>query len=434
MRRKPSCGGICENWGMSEQLPQGWTGTTIGKLIRSGSLFADGDWVESKDQDPAGANRLIQLADIGDGKFLNKSSRFMNDEQFTRLRCTQLQEGDVLVARMPDPLGRACLFPGTGQRCATVVDIAIIRTKAADNYWLMSAINAPEFRRQIDINASGTTRTRISRRALSTITLSTPPIPEQQKIATILTSVDEVIDKTESQINKLQDLKKGMMQELLTKGIGHTEFNDSPVGWIPLTWEAKPLGTICDLQVGYAFKSNTFSDSGIRLLRGENVGYGEASWNNTKFLPEDLAESFSGYQLCEGDMVIGMDRTFTKSGTKISKIRQSDLPALLVQRVGRFTTSQADTTFVWQLIRSGVYLDLLKSQEKGMDIPHLSKSEILDPFVPVPPKDEQREIGVALQSVDHLIACKASANRQATRIKKALMQDLLTGKVRVKVS
>ena len=65
---------------------------------------------------------------------------------------------------------------------------------------------------------------------------------EQQKIASILTSVDEVIEKTEAQISKLQDLKKGMMQELLTKGIGHTEFKDSPVGRIPKGWEVVKLG------------------------------------------------------------------------------------------------------------------------------------------------------------------------------------------------
>ena len=66
-----------------------------------------------------------------------------------------------------------------------------------------------------------------------------PPLPEQQKIASILTSVDEVIEKTQTQINKLQDLKKATMNELLTRGIGHTEFKDSPVGRIPLSWEVK---------------------------------------------------------------------------------------------------------------------------------------------------------------------------------------------------
>jgi len=68
-----------------------------------------------------------------------------------------------------------------------------------------------------------------------------PPLPEQKKIAAFLTSVDEAIEKQGAQIAKLQSLKKAMMQELLTQGIGHTEFKDSPVGRIPNGWEVKPL-------------------------------------------------------------------------------------------------------------------------------------------------------------------------------------------------
>src|SRR5690606_10189467 len=71
-----------------------------------------------------------------------------------------------------------------------------------------------------------------------------PPLPEQQKIASILSSVDDVIEKTRAQIDKLKDLKTGMMQELLTKGIGHTEFKDSPVGPIPSKWEVHRIGDL----------------------------------------------------------------------------------------------------------------------------------------------------------------------------------------------
>src|SRR5690606_21910794 len=152
---------------MSEVIPEGWTISTIDQLTANNSLFCDGDWVESKDQDPTGKNRLIQLADIGDGTFLNKSARFMNDEQFQRLKCTELRPNDILIARMPDPLGRACIYKLDSQRAATVVDVAILRTENANHYWLMSAINSPNFRFQIELNASGTTRTRIARGILS---------------------------------------------------------------------------------------------------------------------------------------------------------------------------------------------------------------------------------------------------------------------------
>lgn len=132
---------------MSSGLPLGWAVATVEQLIATDGVFSDGDWIESKDQDPEGAIRLLQLADIGDGYFLNKSNRFINSDVFQALKCTEVFEGDVLVARMPDPLGRACLAPKLDQRCITVVDVAILRPGASsvNPAWLMHFINPRKF-------------------------------------------------------------------------------------------------------------------------------------------------------------------------------------------------------------------------------------------------------------------------------------------------
>src|SRR4051812_24815570 len=92
------------------EIPSGWEWKTIPDLVGDAGLFVDGDWVESKDQDPSGEVRLIQLADIGDGAYRDRSNRFMTKSKADELRCTTLLDGDVLIARMPDPLGRACVF------------------------------------------------------------------------------------------------------------------------------------------------------------------------------------------------------------------------------------------------------------------------------------------------------------------------------------
>ncbi len=83
------------------ELPVGWVGAQLEELICTDGVFSDGDWVESKDQDPDGGIRLLQLADIGESKFLNKSQRYVNNEQHERLRCTEVLEGGILIARMP---------------------------------------------------------------------------------------------------------------------------------------------------------------------------------------------------------------------------------------------------------------------------------------------------------------------------------------------
>ena len=111
-------------------LPPGWESTSIGEVVGAG-LFSDGDWVESKDQDPDGEVRLVQLADIGEGEFRDRSNRHLTAESARALGCTYLAPGDVLVARMPDPLGRACRLPQLLGPAITAVDVCILRPTAA---------------------------------------------------------------------------------------------------------------------------------------------------------------------------------------------------------------------------------------------------------------------------------------------------------------
>ena len=155
---------------MSLDLPAGWEWSNLADLL-DGSLFTDGDWVEKKDQDPDGPVRLIQLADIGEGEFRDRSDRWMNEPTAERLSCTYLAPDDVLVARMPDPLGRACLMPALDYSSVTAVDVCILRPDPTlvEPSWLMWALNAPVVRTQMVALQSGTTRRRISRKNLATV-------------------------------------------------------------------------------------------------------------------------------------------------------------------------------------------------------------------------------------------------------------------------
>lgn len=186
-------------------LPENWIVATIEELIDGkDGLFKDGDWIETKDQDPNGEVRLIQLADIGDGFFRNRSDRFMTKERALELNCTFLKKGDILVARMPDPLGRACVFPySEEEKYVTVVDVAIIRTgqNGVNNKYLTHFINSPLIRKQIGDLQTGTTRKRISRGNLSTIKIPIPPLNEQIRIAF---KIDELFSKLDNEVVNLK--------------------------------------------------------------------------------------------------------------------------------------------------------------------------------------------------------------------------------------
>ena len=182
----------------TDRLPAGWARATIGDLIPADGVFIDGDWVESKDQDPDGDVRLIQLADISDGHFIDKSNRHLTKQKAYELGCTFLKKGDLLVARMPDPLGRCCLFPLTGEeRYVTVVDVCVVRVSESlvDPKFLAYAINSPEIRSDIADYQSGSTRKRISRGNLSKICLPIAPLREQRRIVAKIESLFSELDK-----------------------------------------------------------------------------------------------------------------------------------------------------------------------------------------------------------------------------------------------
>jgi type I restriction enzyme S subunit len=182
------------------EVPQKWTFLEIQSLASNSGLFVDGDWVESKDQDPSGNVRLIQLADVGVGEYRNRSSRFMNMQTAERLNCTFLKVGDILIARMPDPLGRACIFPGDPKPSVTVVDVAVLRVEGlpVDSRYIVHAINAPIFASNVALKAAGTTRSRISRGNLGRLKLPLPPLAEQQRIVAKVDELMALCDRLEA--------------------------------------------------------------------------------------------------------------------------------------------------------------------------------------------------------------------------------------------
>jgi restriction endonuclease S subunit len=188
--------------------PMGWERLAISEAVADGDVFTDGDWVESKDQDPVGDVRLTQLADVGDGTWLNKSARFLTSDKAKELGCTYLREGDLLVARMPDPLGRCCVFPGDPMPCVTVVDVCVVRPnpRTVNNLYLMHVINSPHCRPGIAKYVTGTTRKRISRKNLGKVQIPLPPLGVQHSFAAIVESVEEQKARQRDHLAKLDAL------------------------------------------------------------------------------------------------------------------------------------------------------------------------------------------------------------------------------------
>lgn len=203
-------------------LPIGWSTAKLDDVIGLTGIVSDGDWVESKDQDPNGNIRLIQLADIGDGYFINKSNRFMNEDAADRLNCMFLKEGDVVIARMPDPLGRACIFPKMDNKSVTVVDICLIRFDSNSAFVpkiFMHWINSPLIRNEIQLQATGTTRKRITRKKLAAFDFPVPPLDEQTRIANKLDELLAQVNTIKARVDAIPAVLKCFRQSVLSAAV-----------------------------------------------------------------------------------------------------------------------------------------------------------------------------------------------------------------------
>lgn len=169
----------------------GWKSKKLAELC---DVFSDGDWIETKMQSNSGI-RLIQTGNIGEGIFKNRldKSRYISEITLKEQRCTEIFEGDCLISRLPEPVGRACILPSTEHRMITAVDCTILRFKSDQispqyfNYYSQSA----QYLSKVDSLTSGATRKRISRKNLGLVEVPFPDLKEQEKIVCIL---DKALD------------------------------------------------------------------------------------------------------------------------------------------------------------------------------------------------------------------------------------------------
>ncbi|MFZ6722531.1 restriction endonuclease subunit S [Undibacterium sp. Ji49W] len=272
----------------------------------------------------------------------------------------------------------------------------------------------------------------VTKRSMEEMALTLPPLQEQQKIASILTAVDDVIESTQAQINKLKDLKTGMMQELLTKGIGHTEFKDSPVGQIPKAWEVMTVEDVAfEIVVGIVVQpTQYYVHSGVPALRSANVREIGLNGDNLKYITRESNEKLKKSQLYEGNLVTV--RTGYPGTTAVveKKFDGANCIDIIITR----PRDSIDSNFLCTWVNSDIGKGQVLKAQGGLAQQHFNVGDMKRMLVAIPPLDEQRKISQVLKSVTLKLEI---VNKKLDRLlnqKKALMQDLLTGKVRVNVA
>ena len=409
------------------EIPEGWKVVKLGDVTAKigDGIHTTPNYVESSEYFFVNGNNLI------DGRIkVSEKTKCVSEREFLKHKI-ELNKGSILLL-INGTVGNIAFYKGEkvilGKSAAFINFNGVV-----DKNYIYYLLQSNPVNQYFEFELTGTTIKNLSLKTLRNTPIPYPPLPEQQKIAEILSTVDEKIEVIGEQISQTQELKRGLMQRLLTKGIGHTQFKDSPLGKIPESWEVVRIEKYIDLLSGFPFKSDRFNEEGrgTKVLRGVNITVGKLRWSDKidRYWEEEFHE-YDKYSLREGDLVISMDGSLV--GRNYARVTIDALPLLLVQRVACIRAKgKLDLEYLNQIIGSSLFIDYVDAVKTSSGIPHISAKQIREFKIALPPFPEQQKIAAILSSVDNKLDVVQEKKHQYQELKKGLMQQLLTGKVRV---
>ncbi len=387
-------------------------------------IFVDGDWIEKKDQDASGAVRLIQLADVGPGDFRDKSDKHITVEKAAELHCTFLQKGDILIARLGEPLCKACIFPLDGLYI-TAVDVAVLRIgcETINPKYLVYLLNSPWFKDQVKQYESGTTRKRISRKNLDRIEMTFPSLPEQERIVARIKELFSQLDAGVETLKKTKAQLAVYRQAVLKEAFE----GDYP---------RKQLKEFSKAISGFAFRSNRYSPDGNNIV----VKIGNVKERHFDF-SRDLTKTLEAddsilekYLLQRGDCLITLTGSRGKRDYGFVAMIGDQNNYLLNQRVAalRFDQSVALPEFFQYYLASPSYRDMFFSYETGnVGQGNVGIKALLDPYVILPDIDTQKriveDVEARLSVCDSINQTIDMALQQAEAMQQSILKDAFEG-------
>ena len=362
-------------------MKEGWTYRKFKDVCSS---ISDGDWIEKKDQSLSGI-RLIQTGNIGVGKFIpkNESQKYVSEETFNRLRCTEIFEGDILISRLPNPLGRSCILPKMDKRCITAVDCSILRIKEKlvlpDFFIYYTQSN--DYFSKIDAESSGSTRARITRKKLEETLIPVPSLSEQQRIVSRLDAAFSHIDELKANAEKQLSEARALFQKSLAKALEPKE-----------DWKFYHLQDICTDVVDCPHTTPRKVDKPTiyPCIRTSELRGGQIDWKTMQYLDEEEYKKRTTRIIPkENDIVYGREGTYGDAAL---------LPKGYCFSLGQRTMLlRPNVDLVYpefllnMLISTHVY-EQAKAKNSGCGVGHVNVKDIKVFNIYIPPLSEQQRI------------------------------------------
>jgi len=382
-------------------VPEGWRTVTVSELA---SIVGGGTPSKSNPEFWNGSIPWASPKDI-DGPVLAATEDFITEEAVAASATTLVDESAILLVVRSGILRHTLPVTRVLRPTAINQDIKALTPKAcASRDFLYQSVAGRASAILARCLNTGTTVESISSTALAAFELLLPPLPEQKKIAAILSSVDDTIAATRKLIEQTEQVKKGLLQTLMTRGIGHTRFKTTEIGEIPEAWEVMRLGEVATLQRGFDITVSDQIPGAVPVVSSS----GTSSWHNeAKVDPPGVVTGRKGRL----GNVYFLDVPFWPHDTTLW--------------VKNFHTNEP--RWISWLLR---WLRLERF-DAATSVPTLNRNNVHPLRVGVPTFSEQMRIADQLDAWDALGTQYVTLQVHLETLKRGLMQDLLTGRVRV---
>ncbi|MGD0165905.1 MAG: restriction endonuclease subunit S [Gaiellaceae bacterium] len=425
-----------------------WERATLGSLC---TRLTDGSHFSPSPQ--TYGQPIANVKDIGDGYVDLDSCTKITDEAFAQLETADslISTGDVLLSK-DGTIGRVVVYEQS-ETIGALSSICIMRPGGRiDRRFLGHALQSADFTRQIDNAVSGSALRRLILRSITALEVSVPPLLEQRHIAEILDTANEAIYKTERVIAKLREMKRGLLRDLLTRGVDENgdlrdpelnpeQFKDSPLGLLPSLWDVRTIERLL-ADVNPAMRSGPFGSAllkselaseGVPLLGIDNVQVEQFVAEYIRFVRPEKAVELSRYLVRPRDVMITIMGTVGRC-------------CVVPNDVGEALSSKHVWTLTFDEALYSPFLACLQFNYAPWVLSHFARdaqggimsairSETLRAtMLPVPPRYEQDAIEAVLREAQKRLESESLTLEKLKLVKKGLMDDLLTGRVRVPVS
>ena len=389
-------------------------------------LFVDGDWIETKDQDPNGRVRLIQLADVGAGEFKNKSNKYITEAKAAELLCTYLKKGDILIARLGEPLCKACVFPCDGLYI-TAVDVTILRVgnKTIEPKYLVYLINSPWFKAQVKRYESGTTRKRISRKNLDRICMNFPSLPEQKRI---VAKIEELFSELDSGVETLKMIKSKV-----------DRYKYSVIDSVLPSENQKSIAD-CIKEMGQGWspkceRVNVVDDDNWAVIKTTAVQPCKFLFDENKALPSSLAPR-ERHEIMAGDILITRAGPKSRCGV-CCMVRKTKRRLLNCDKVYRLRLHEDIVLpqYLEYVLNSPAFIQEINLCKTGGNDSglNLTQDRFLSIRIPVPSIKKQEEIVSEIESrrsvCDSIEKTVDAALQQADALRQSILKKAFEGKL-----